>query len=532
MSKRVLYWIAAILIVIVAVVVGLLFFVKRKVEDYGPTARERIIKALQDRFDADVDLGSVQISLTPRPMATLEDLRIRHKGWPADHPLIYIRKAVAETDYDTVMARRNHVDLVRLEGLQIHLPPKGRSAGIEKKQDGVEVESSAPGHDTTRFRYVIDTIIADGALLEIEPKVQGKKPLDFDIAKLTLHSVGVGQPMTFNAALTNAKPPGVIQTTGKFGPWQRDDPRATAVSGNYTFRNANLDVFKGISGTLSSEGAYHGVLQHIEVDGKTDTPDFALKRGGEPVDLVTTFHSIVNGSDGDTILDPVRARFLHSEFICKGGVVHYPGQDGKTVTLNAVAPHARMEDILRLVMGNDKPILTGGVNFRSKILIPPGHEDVIDKLRLDGRFAISSAQFTSPEVEHRLQTLSDRARGISKDEEAEQPPQRVASNFRGIFKLNNGVTSFSELSFSVPGAAIRLVGNYSLRSGAIDMNGQFRMQATLSDTQSGIKHWLLKPFDTFFEKEGAGFELPITIQGTREHPEIGAEVFHHRFTIH
>jgi hypothetical protein len=58
------------------------------------------------------------------------------------------------------------------------------------------------------------------------------------------------------------------------------------------------------------------------------------------------------------------------------------------------------------------------------------------------------------------------------------------------------------------------------------------MQATLSDTQSGIKHWVLKPFDRFFEKDGAGFEVPITITGTREHPDIGTEIFHKHVTIH
>jgi hypothetical protein len=58
------------------------------------------------------------------------------------------------------------------------------------------------------------------------------------------------------------------------------------------------------------------------------------------------------------------------------------------------------------------------------------------------------------------------------------------------------------------------------------------MKATLSDTQSGIKHWLLKPLDPLFEKHGAGFEVPINITGTREHPEIKAEVFHREFTIH
>ena len=92
--------------------------------------------------------------------------------------------------------------------------------------------------------------------------------------------------------------------------------------------------------------------------------------------------------------------------------------------------------------------------------------------------------------------------------------------------------SFSSLSFSVPGAAINLTGNYSLRSEQIDMNGKFRMQATLSDTQSGVKHWVLKPFDRFFEKDGAGFEVPITVSGRKNDPEIGTEIFHRHVTIH
>src|SRR5205823_1358013 len=264
---------------------------------------------------------------------------------------------------------------------------------------------------------------------------------------LTLRSVGPGQPMTFSARLTNAKPPGLIESRGSFGPWQKDDPRATAVSGNYTFKNADLGVFKGIRGILSSTGDYHGVLQHIEVDGNTDTPDFALKRGGEPVRLTTNFHSIVNGTDGDTILNPVDARFLNSEFICRGGVVHYPGPNGKTVSLDAVAKQARIEDILHLVLGKGKPFVVGAVNFNSKILIPPGHEEILDKLKLDGQFALSSAQFTSPKVEQRLETLSDRARGISKKEAEDEPPQTVASDFDGRFKLDRGQISFASLKF-------------------------------------------------------------------------------------
>jgi hypothetical protein len=274
------------------------------------------------------------------------------------------------------------------------------------------------------------------------------------------------------------------------------------------------------------------VLQNISVDGTTDVPKFALKHGGEAVHLRTKFHSIVNGTDGDTILDPVDATFLHSDFVCRGGIIHKEGIEGKTVALEAVAPHARMEDILALVMGHGKPILTGPVNFKSKILIPPGHEDVLDKLRLDGECQLSQADFSSPRVEQRLTTLSDRARGISKKEEQDQPPQTVASDFDGVFVLDKGQVSFSKLTFSVPGAAINLAGPYALRSGQINMDGRFRMDATLSETQSGLKHWMLKPFDRFFEKDGAGFEVPISVTGTREHPEIGTELFHKHFTIH
>ena len=64
------------------------------------------------------------------------------------------------------------------------------------------------------------------------------------------------------------------------------------------------------------------------------------------------------------------------------------------------------------------------------------------------------------------------------------------------------------------------------------MQGTFRMKATLSQTQSGMKHWLLKPFDPFFRKEGAGFVLPIKITGTKDHPQFAAVIFHRERSIH
>ncbi len=492
------------------------------VETLDPRAKQRVISALEDRFDADVQLKSLKISLFPKPGVTGESLAIRHKKSSDPHPLISIGKFYAATDFWTLLDRSNHVDIVRLNGLSIYIPPQGFSLGKQNAEA-----------DSTSLRFSIATIVADGTRLEIAPKQEGKDPLLFDIKNLTLHSVGPGKAMKFVAKLTNAKPPGLIDSRGSFGPWQRDDPRSTPVSGDYSFENANLGVFAGISGILSSKGKYGGMLQRIEVDGATDVPKFSLKRGGDAVHLVTQFHSIVDGTDGDTLLQPVDASFLNSEFICSGGVVHQAGPNGKTVSLDATSKHARIEDILTLVVGGDTPFLTGDVNFGSKIVIPPGNQDVIDKLQLDGHFALLSAQFASRKVQERLLMLSNRASGISASEqESGQGPNMVASDFRGRFKLEKGTARFSRLSFKVPGALINLAGTYGLQSGKIDMHGTFRMQATLSQTQSGVKQLLLMPFNKLFEKNGAGFEAPLDITGTKDKPTIGITVFHKTFTIH
>ena len=86
----------------------------------------------------------------------------------------------------------------------------------------------------------------------------------------------------------------------------------------------------------------------------------------------------------------------------------------------------------------------------------------------------------------------------------------MASNLNGRFKLDGGVVSFSRLGFSVPGAAINLAGSYNLRSEAMDMNGTFRMQATLADTQSGVDAATAK--FTVYDQDGTVQPLgPVTV---------------------
>ncbi len=528
MRKQIGYGLAVLFALVLAAAILCLYYLKT----LEPRLRQRVITALEQRFDSHVQLTSLRFSLFPIASVDGEGLVLVHRLWGSDaHPMIKIQHFRAETDYTTILDWRNRVNRVTLDGLEIHVPPRDR--GIVLNNGTAAGSSAEPGHDTTRLKFLIETIVADHSLVEIEPKDAAKDPLQFPIEKLTMYSVGPGEAMSFTARLRNALPPGDIDTDGHFGPWQRDDPRSTAVSGNYTFKNADLAVFNGIKGTLSSAGQYDGVLQHIRVVGSTDVPDFSLAQGGAAVHLTTQFHSEVDGTNGDTTLDPVDAKFGRSEFLCRGKIAHEPGEPGKRVQLEAQTKQGRMEDILALVAGG-RPIVKGDVEFQSSIVIPPGKQPVIDKLKLDGAFHLRSAVFTDPKAEQRLRILSDRASGISKKEEerGEGGHGNVASNLLSRFRLDDGRVSFKVLQFEVPGARIRMAGVYNLKTFKVDMKGTFAMQARLSQTQSGIKEILLRPMDRFFEKDGAGFELPLAVEGTREHPVISVTFLHRRFDIH
>jgi hypothetical protein len=322
--------------------------------------------------------------------------------------------------------------------------------------------------------------------------------------------------MTFKAQLTNPEPPGLIDTTGRFGPWNFDEPSATAVSGHYSFQHADLAVFKGISGILSSVGDYTGVLHNILVDGTTDTPDFKLDSGGQAVHLTTKFRAMVDGTNGNTYLTPVKAHFLESDIVTNGEVAGKPGQKGKTITLDVDIEHARVQDVLALAAKSDPAVLNGKLMVKAKLNLPPIDEPVLQKMMLDGKFVVSDSRFTSDKVKNAILQLSRRGQGKPDDQTINDVPATIA----GEFSLRSSTLTFNRLQFSVHGAAAQMKGAYGLRSEKIDFSGDVRLDAKVSQTITGPKHWLLVPFDPLFNKHGAGTYLPVEIAGTREHPEI------------
>ena len=243
------------------------------------------------------------------------------------------------------------------------------------------------------------------------PKSADKDPHVFAIHHLVMHSVGLHRAARSSRKLTNAVPPGEIETKGSFGPWSPDDPGQTPLAATYTFDKADLGVFKGISGTLSSEGKFGGVLEKIEVEGKTSTPDFTVKISGHPVSLETTFSATVDGTNGDTLLHPVTAHFLNTVIVAQGGVVKSPDKKGRLIDLDVTVNQGRLEDLMRLAVKADKPPMTGAITFHTKFDLPHENASVADRLNLNGKFHVAQGQFTSPAVAGKIETLSRKGQG-------------------------------------------------------------------------------------------------------------------------
>ena len=344
------------------------------------------------------------------------------------------------------------------------------------------------------------------------------------IHHLTMYDLGDVKSWPFQATLTNAIPPGEIAVDGDFGPWDRNEPGDTPLDGDFSFAKADLSVFKGISGILSSRGSFEGTLDEIHANGETETPDFMIAVGGHKFALHTKYRATIDGTNGDTRLEQIDASFLNSHLLAKGAVLDAPkGQRGRTVALEVTMEQARVEDVMVMAVRTPKPPMTGGLRLTTKFLLPPGDRDVSQRLRLDGQFAIASTKFTSYDLQGKIDELSKRSRGNGD----EPGRQNVVSDFQGRFLLGDGRLLLPDLTFSVPGAKVQLAGGYALKRETLDFTGQVFLDGVVSDMVTGWKKWLVKPADPIFrksKKDGKGSVIPIKVNGTRAEPKFGLDV--------
>jgi len=282
----------------------------RMARRFEPMVREQAVQYLRERFHSDVEIAELHIQL-PK-MSRLQVLFKRERGakvrvdgaglsmWFGGArdvpPLFSMRKFSFQVDLQALMEEQKSIDEVSIEGMEIHVPPKGERAKLV-------ASATRPGRP---MNVLIQSVQIKDAVLVILPRDKTKNPLRFEFAHTRLKSVGTNSAMDFDALLTIPKPPGQVHSNGSFGPWAADEPGDTAIAGIYSFEKADLGVFNGIDGTLTSTGTFEGSLDAVHARGEAKVPDFRLKMAGNKVPLWTRFEVLVDGTNGNTVLKPVK----------------------------------------------------------------------------------------------------------------------------------------------------------------------------------------------------------------------------------
>ena len=532
------FWAGGVILALVATLAILVDIAAHRAE---PFVRQRVIQALSDRFHARVELDSFHLSLgnTLRgewgvwgegeglriwPPADVDGVHVPEPNPPVE-PLIRLAEFHFHAPLRYQSGQPIHITQIRLKGLDIRFPPRSH---MQRAFESQPENATKPPSNALNVSVVVDAVECIDARFSLETDKPNKLPLEFMIHQFRLKGVRPGAPMVFDAQLENPKPPGMIHTSGSFGPWVVADPGSSPIRGDYTFSHADLSVFTGIAGILNSTGRYEGTLRDLIVDGQTDTPDFQLSHFGHTMPLHTTFHARVDGTNGDTWLDPVDATLQGSHFTARGQVVRVlkTGEDGRLhsighdIALKVNVDRARIEDFLRLASDSPNPILDGGIVVQAQLHIPPGKTPVSQRIALKGHFVLDEAEFSSLQVQKRIRELSLRGQG-KLDQLKSADEEKIKSHVEGDFTLDAGVLTLPTVLYTVPGADIHLHGTYRSQGGTLDFTGTAKMQATVSQMVGGWKGLLLKPADRFFKKDGAGAEIPIYIAGTREKPQFG-----------
>jgi len=466
-----------------------------------PFSQARVIQNLREASDSEIAIRSFHRTYFPYPGCVLEGVTFQH-GTPQNKPLISTDKVTIEGTYGGILAKRIH--RITAEGMRVSIPPLGTGQDFH----------------TTPSKLTVEEFVANGAIVEFESFDSAKEPLRFDIHEAFLQNIAPSGPFSYRVKVHNPEPPGEISVQGKFGGWNHNDAGQTPLSGEYTFEQADLSVYDGVAGKLSSSGKFGGPLEHIDISGTTDVPDFEVTSAGHPVHLMTKFDAYVDGIHGDTFLKRVDADFWKTHIVAEGSIARSPNGISKTAILDFNGSQARIEDLLQLFVQAKRPPMSGTVTLRARVEVPPGDDRFLKKLKLEGRFGIQSGAFANPATQKGVDQLSAGARG-QKDP---PDPETVMTDLTGQVDAVEGVARFADLSFGVPGATARMHGTYNLLNYKIDLRGQMRVDSKISNTEKGGKALLLKMIEPFFKKKKKEEIVPVRISGNYNHPSFGLDL--------
>ncbi len=479
-----------------------------------PFTEQPLIDVLQERSVRSVTIDHFYRTYWP-PGCVAEGISFLHRKHKEKAPLITIRKLIIKGSYTRLLTISRSLSKVIVVGMHVTVPPSAPNGGPNPVMPLTHTNNSGPS-------MVIGRVVADGAVLDFLPADRTKKPFRLTIDKLAIDGVGNNRPLAYRALISNSLPPGKIRSAGVFGPWNADNPASTPVKGSYTYQDANLAVFSGLSGTLSASGNFAGKLGQMETSGSAEVPNFQLTNTSHTRKLSTNFKATVDATHGNTTIESLTANFDSTTVFFKGTVSGLPGAKGKTVSLDMSSDNGRIEDLLDLFISAKHPPMTGSASFRAHVLVPPTAEDFVKKLQLTGDFGVGAGEFTNKETQSGINRLSNG--GKENKKAGQEDAATVLSDLKGHAVAKDGVATLSHVSFRVPDATAWMHGTYGLVSPyKVDLHGHLLTQHP-SNAATGFKSFLLKAMSPFLKKRQANKVVPFKITGDYQHTTTGLDM--------
>jgi hypothetical protein len=470
-----------------------------------PYRGREVVPSLAQTFFSTLTVGSYKRFYFPSPGFVAHNIVLRLHGSTNIPPLATIDTLTATGSYLDFIVHPHHLSSLAIDGLHVQIPASGTP---ENGSKFLSASSSST--------IIVDHITANQSLLDITTG-PGKPPMRFVIHTLTLKDVSSKEPMSYQVAFTNPVPPGELTSEGHLGPLKRADLGSTPVSGKAALTGVDLGVFKGIAGNLQGDGAFHGLLSHVEITGSTEIPNFRVGQG-QPEHLATSFHAFVNGMNGNVALDKVQATAGQTKINVSGSIDRKQGW-----RLALAVPNGRIQDLMRMFAHDGAPI-TGAATLHADAFVPPDHDKFLKSLQVKGVFALTDMHFTHAQTQQTIDGFSQRASGTAPKKKlanADAAAPTIAATLQTQqVMLRDGVTYFANLLFTIPGAKADGMGTFNLLNKQVDVNGTLHMDTDLSDATTGIKSDLLKPIDPLFKKKH-GTVAPMHLSGTYAHPIVG-----------
>ena len=500
------WWIKALAVAgaVCAIAVGILAY-------HFPFSRKKVSESLLESFPGELKIDRFRVLYFPHPGCVAEGVAFRLKSSSAAvPPLVTVRKLTIQSSYLNFLIRPHLLSRIEFDGLRVNVPLP------------MDTGSLASGQGTSAM--MIGEVIAHDAVLNVA-RHDNKAPLQFDIHDLSLESVSAKSGASYRVDLRNPEPPGEIHSTGHIGPFQRGDFAETPASGEYSFDRADLSVFHGIAGILSSKGKFAGSLGKLDVEGGADIPNFEVIRSGHALPLHTLFVLAVDATNGDVDINNLTAMRGRTTIAVNGSVAHRDGMHGKLTSLNFTVRDGHIEDLLPIfVTGHEHPSpLAGEVNLSTQVTVPPRGKRLLEELALEGDFDISDGHFEKTTTKASADKFSAAASGEKKETHAGPPPadstEGVPVQLRGHVVLRSAIATMTDVLLSIPGADANMHGTFNVISQEIDFHGTVRTNADLSQQTSGIKSMFAKVLDPLFKRK-RGTVVPVVMNGTYRAPHF------------